>query len=216
MADWPNPDLAEVPYEDSPEKFVVMIGDVVATLLTREDPSEPVEYTSHPVEAGEDMTDYARDLPPILTLECKFYSDPVVEGSNLKTSQALTGQRYATWEQKRDAILSYKKERTEIDVFTGYQLYPSRRLSDVILDRSPSTSAGWSVTLIFIHVKSVNQGWASVSLDKVPGYLQSQKLKDGAKKGPAPSNSGEKPALGATEEKEAEAASLLRRVFGRK
>lgn len=214
MADWPNPDLVEVP-EEGNEKPVVLIGDVPATLLTREDPSDAIAFTKHPIEGGEDLAEYAIDLDDQLTLDLKFYSDPVVSGTNVSNAQRNLGRPLSTWEQKRDAIREYKNQRTELTIFTGYGLYENRAISEIILDRVPETSNGWSVTIVFDRVRRVQGAWSSVSLDQLPASQRTDRLNKGGKKNPAPKKSGDKPTKEVGAKKAEEAKSALRGLLGR-
>jgi hypothetical protein len=184
-----------------------LIGDIAATLLTREDPGDALSFTQHPVEDGEDFSDYAIELENPLTLDLRFYSDPIVAGLNVKNAQQNLGRPLSTWEQKRDAIRGYKNNRTVIDVFTGYDLYESRVISEIILNRTPETSQCWAVTIVFQKARRVRGAWSSVSLEELPESQRTDRLKTGAKKKPAPKKGGDKPTKPVDEKKAEEIKS---------
>jgi hypothetical protein len=182
------------------DRQTVLIGDVVADQLFAEDPSEPVQLTSAPIEGGEDVSEYAIDLPRTLILDCTFHDDEIENVGNNETDVDRSGASRLTWRAKKDIILGYKRNHTPVMVTTGYDNYPDMEIMDYKLDRGPGKEECWSIQLIFQQVTFISQEWSSVSLDRIPKGRQSDKLKDGERRGGGERDGGRESAEKADQE----------------
>jgi len=182
MAGFPDHSRTEVTGGKN-DRRVVLIGDVAADQLHSEDPSEPVQLSSAPIEGGEDVSEYAIDLPRTLILDCEFFDDEAENVGDNEVNVDRSGASRLSWRAKRDIVLGYKRSHTPVAVSTAYDNYPDMEIIDYKLNRVPGKEECWSVQLIFQQVTYVTQEWSSVSLDRIPKGRQSDKLKEGGVRG---------------------------------
>lgn len=209
MADFPDSAQTTIPIAE--KRPIILIGDIAVDLLTREAPSSPIQLTTHPIEYGEEIADYAIKLTETLVLDCKFLSDYIGGGVNVdQYSRAHGGRSPMTWRDKRDRILAAKDAVQILDVSTGYATYTDMVLVDYILDRRPQTSDSWTVQLFFQKARLTKPQWASVPIDRIPADKRSQKLRDGATKGRGKRDAGERPGKDTSETQSTKYTSWLR------
>lgn len=214
---WPttaNTNPAEDLYNSEARPTPVLFDSVLVNALMREDPSEPLLPTSHPIESGESISDYVIELPKIVTFDCVFLTDGFgEEGASLENIEQTTGNLPMTYEEKRAEIEGKREQHWLWTINTGYKVYEGYLITDIIPNRTPGNSLSWTVQIVFQHISTVDQQWVSVSLDRIPPAKQSDKLKKGARRGKQKKVAGE----GSTVDpkKEAEINALLGELFAK-
>ena len=155
------------------ELLALTILDFDAT--TQESHNHKVNWTSHPVESGIDVTDNAVIQPDELTLNCVISNTPL--GLSLPIpDKALSGY---------ETLLRLKDSKRLVTVVTGLRVYTNMGITNVSVPRAQGDGQKLRFTVNFKEIRKV----VSVEIE-IPPELLKPKVKAG---GQSPVDAGTQP-----------------------
>ena len=198
-----------------------LIGDIVVDVLLGETPIHSWDLTTHPVEAGLDVTDSRYKKPVGVALDCIF-TDPefsvtelvgdvvgaIASGGSLADANPFAK---ATWQEKRDALYELMELNKFIDVTTPNGEYTSMMIKDVRPIFSKDRANAFFFRVEIHNVKTVSSDVVAVDDSQIPEDLKKKKDEDAAKKTAKKAKKGKKAAESATDKKE----SILNKLIGK-
>jgi len=147
-----HPDIVETQVIRVP----TLIGTIYVDAVLVETPSAPVSVTTHPVEDGSEISDFAIDEQRTLSLDCKFVDDDFgwIGASKADREQKL-GKGLTTAVDKEQAVEALKANKTLVDVSTEKQLYLDMLLIDIQPIRTVQTAKSFTAMLTFVGIEMV-------------------------------------------------------------
>jgi len=196
-----------------------LIGDIVVDVLLGETPILSWELTSHPVEAGLDVTDSRYQKPVGVALDCiftdpEFSLDSLVAGAVSAIGGSLNDANpfaKATWQEKRDALKELQTKNKFIDVITPNDEYKSMMIKDIRPVFGKDHANAYFFRIECQHVQTVSSDIVAIDDSQIPEDLKAKKDAAAAAKTAKKAKKGKKAAEKATPKK----SSVLNNLIGK-
>ena len=139
------------------------IGSFVAQVTIKEEHTDELEITDHPVEQGAKITDHSYLRPSELVIECAWSDSPTprgfletavapITGTMNGVAQIITGNGLS---QSRDVyrnLLALQNSRTPIDVITGKRPYTNMLVRSIKVTTDKETENSLKATIMLRQV----------------------------------------------------------------
>jgi hypothetical protein len=141
----------------------------------------PSEVTDHPVETGSNITDHVRPGNETCRFECIVSNTPIevprthmdgIGGSMRAVGLSIGGNAkmlqfdgpFNRVRSVHEQILLLRKNRTIVNIFTGFQSVTGVVISSYNVQRNPETGAALSFTIEYRKIRVVETATAPVPL----------------------------------------------------
>jgi hypothetical protein len=206
---------------DDPEQLKELFGTtptlidtIPVDVLLSETPTHDWDITSHPVEAGLDVSDSRYKRPVSVTLDCIF-TDPdfsidgilesvvgdIATGGNLDDSTLF---RESTWGEKKEALETLAARNVLIDITTPNDTYTSMMIKSIRPLYDKDKSNAFFFRLVADNLEIASSDIVAIDAAEIPDDPQAKKKTNKTK------NKGKKTAV--EDEKK---SSVLNNLIGK-